>query len=538
MADDTKAVSEDGLTNWEIKTVKILKFSAPFTLVLAFVVGILPEFQATLISNLLPPFDFKNLKPEAGAAEEAVRNFSVLESMANDLKKASATVIWVFFSLFIFGIQVFWFFYLRMKDGMVSTIKDQAHRISYEFRPLVAGLAEVRDRIAKPGKLQKVEIAIFDNLLIYSPLFVAQKMRYFEEEGLQVDFNIIRSDQKIAQAVKTGRCQFGACDPYFCIDGTTASDGKPELRVLMPLAKRLGLQIVGKKSDIEPALTGGDIVIGSYAEGSTTFLAASAFKKWLETSFSARGISAKVSIDARKMDDPCFSSESNLKSAMSGWTFAAVWEPNVSWLIDDPTATFGVVGIPKISSDSSALFLRVFGGERPSGASGFLEQKEWRAWSATGSDSSAAHKCLVSALVTSRNVIEREPELARRIFRAVSRANIHLHALDLVEDEANSNSLWKGLKSAVNHGGSVQLPVLHALVGEMSLDLDRNERGGLIPFVPGISYYSEKHYLEHLRACHKLWLDNGGSRVTADLGTDDNYARFFVKPSEFALRAH
>jgi NitT/TauT family transport system substrate-binding protein len=66
-----------------------------------------------------------------------------------------------------------------------------------------------------PAGLEKVTICQYGDLLIYLPLYIAADQKFFEREGIQINFINGGGDDKTFAAVSSGSAQFGVSDPTF-----------------------------------------------------------------------------------------------------------------------------------------------------------------------------------------------------------------------------------------------------------------------------------------------------------------------------------
>lgn len=63
----------------------------------------------------------------------------------------------------------------------------------------------------KDNKLTKVKVAEVTHSIFYAPQYVAHKLGYFEEEGLDVEINLVSGADKVTAAVLSGDVQIGFC---------------------------------------------------------------------------------------------------------------------------------------------------------------------------------------------------------------------------------------------------------------------------------------------------------------------------------------
>ena len=63
----------------------------------------------------------------------------------------------------------------------------------------------------KDNKLTKVKVAEVTHSIFYAPQYVAHKLGYFKEEGLDVEINLVSGADKVTAAVLSGDVQIGFC---------------------------------------------------------------------------------------------------------------------------------------------------------------------------------------------------------------------------------------------------------------------------------------------------------------------------------------
>ena len=67
----------------------------------------------------------------------------------------------------------------------------------------------------KKSKLQKVKVAQFGEVFLYMPLYIADGMGFFKDEGLEIEITNTGGDDKTFAAVISGAATFGIADPTF-----------------------------------------------------------------------------------------------------------------------------------------------------------------------------------------------------------------------------------------------------------------------------------------------------------------------------------
>ena len=63
----------------------------------------------------------------------------------------------------------------------------------------------------KTNSLQKIKVAEVTHSLFYTPMYIADKLGYFEEEGLDVEIILTSGANNVAAAVMSGDVQIGFC---------------------------------------------------------------------------------------------------------------------------------------------------------------------------------------------------------------------------------------------------------------------------------------------------------------------------------------
>lgn len=63
----------------------------------------------------------------------------------------------------------------------------------------------------KTNNLTKVKVAEVTHSIFYAPQYAAHKLGYFEEEGLDVEINLVPGADKVTAAVLSGDVQIGFC---------------------------------------------------------------------------------------------------------------------------------------------------------------------------------------------------------------------------------------------------------------------------------------------------------------------------------------
>lgn len=399
--------------------------------------------------------------------------------------------------------------------------------------------------------LETIRIGIFDRLIIYAPLFAANGLGYFEDEGLTVEFDTGYGDDKaLAEAVRTREILFAACDPFVCLPEEEANWDKQvqeeDLLILLPLVKRLGITVFGRNR-VENRFRGkDDINIISYEKGSTTYQTAELFRRWLlanldEAFKSEFDIENRLKVVGLSVAPAPFATPEALVKNINQASFVLLWEPQTSWMFADvgmPFASvfrdFGIVAVPSGAdprTGSDHLPFSIFPTCRPRGPRGYLgEAMRWRTW--TPSPDEDMFRYLVTGLVTSRHVLQNHPELCRRMFRAISRACLRLHGVRWTFDATDKLGVFEQVLLHINTR-NVDQKALHALVDPDGVAVPPSASTGdysVFPFLQSLKMYKPDNYLPHLSRSHDLWSE-GKSKDPI------SYRRFFAQPADLNLGA-
>jgi hypothetical protein len=410
----------------------------------------------------------------------------------------------------------------ELKQDIDKNVND-----ARDLQPVLEGLESIRSRIDASRRDEHISFAIFDKLLIYSPLYVAAGVGYFEEEGLSATFEVTGDDRAVAAAVRKGDHLFGACDPFMCVPNSPkAEQVEDDLLVLFPLIKRFGFLVFGRNNALNRLEHGEKVQIGAYEKGSTSYLAAQAFKRWLVDNMQnwptlegvpRASLDSKIVVNEIAVVDGALRNEQRIAETLGMLDFVVLWEPQVSLVLASKLNTLKSFGVVARSSEDNAPLFKTFR-KQPEGASGRIEGN-WTAW-VPGEN----HQCLISAVVTRRATLRLRPALCHRVYRALARSTMHLHSVDWDLDQYVLNSV----RTQITGASHINAQMLHRMVrgGLTGMELAA-ERGGLFPFVHGWPRGTAPPYREHLLACHSLWHENDDQ--TQPVWSLADYDRCFVR---------
>jgi hypothetical protein len=374
---------------------------------------------------------------------------------------------------------------------------------------------------------ERVTFGLFDNLIIYAPLYIAKGLGYFDDELLDPRPRKIGDDHAVAKAVREGAVQFGVCDPVCCVPRSFYGDkSEDDLLILTPLTKKFGISIFGRRIITPKALIeqAGPFKIGTYENGSTTYLTAERFRNWLIDSLAGEDeslkekLGKKIILETIGVMSTAFEQPTLLDRRVRNLAFILLWQPQSSWIFTAQRgglSEFGIVQVPEAAGAPIEELFRVANGSEPA--------DQWKAWTPYNGRQ-MPERCLVSAVVTTRYMVQHRPELCRRVFRAVSRAMVRLHNSDWTLDGLDTkNAIYGVLRREVRHAEYLDPEIVRAMAGAQNAAVEST-----FPFISGLSSFSTSTYSQHLRQCHFLWLDAKGD--LPPLEEESMYGRCFVDP--------
>jgi len=297
------------------------------------------------------------------------------------------------------------------------------------------------DRYLKASSADKLEIAIFDDLLIYLPLYVAKESGFLEQEGIEVKFKLLRGDREVAEAIKKSSSVIGLCDPCMCALKEFSQAGD-SLRILAPLVIQRAAKPVTRHALRVHAklIKGGEIKIGTYPAPSTTFVMAVDLMNRLQLQHAAR-YTSKLTITIIPEDPEQFNKDS-IPNLLEKYDLLMLWDPLLTY------------------------------------AGNLAEVVEFR----LQDDSEPTEEMIYSAVVISDRLLEEKPTLGIRLFRAISRATslIHLAASsDMIRSRYTDSSFRNEvIHAAISHisASPLEADKLSALIRKITSE-------GLFPLV-------------------------------------------------------
>ena len=289
---------------------------------------------------------------------------------------------------------------------------------------------------ANPPDILKV--AIFDHLLIYLPMYVANELGYLKQEGIEVEFHPMHGDQEVAEAIKSTEADIGLCDPCMCARKEFSQPGN-SLFVLAPLVTRSAATPVTKYQPRVDSrvLLGGNIKIATFPAPSTTFVMAVNLKEELERknkAFSNNPIKVELIPIATEQF-----TIANLSNLLTQHELVMLWDP----LLEVAKQQAETV---EYKLDANVL----------------------------------PNDLMYSSLVVSQRLLDEKPTLGIRLFRALSRASYSIYLAAKMAEE--KPELLSRIVTAANtqlSALSLSDAQLKALIREMVLSK------GLFPLITG-----------------------------------------------------
>lgn len=109
---------------------------------------------------------------------------------------------------------------------------------------IIATFITINNR--KDTNLRKVKVAEVTHSVFYAPQYVAHSLGYFEEEGLDVEINLVPGADKVTAAVLSGDVNIGLCGSEATIYVYNGGE-KDYLVTFAGLTKKDGSFIVSRK---------------------------------------------------------------------------------------------------------------------------------------------------------------------------------------------------------------------------------------------------------------------------------------------------
>lgn len=355
--------------------------------------------------------------------------------------------------------------------------------------------------------LETIKIGIFSKLLAYTPLYISEQLKFFEEEGLIVEIVPAGGDQKVALGIKSGNFDFGVCDPVFALH--KSKHQKDNLKIVIPLVKRLDLTVVCRKDIKWDAQS---IKILSYSKPSTTYAVAAILREQLQQENS----SLEVEIVPKSPLNGAFNNPRELENLLCEADIFLLWNPASSILKSLHPDKFGI-----LSYNRNA-------GANPWSVLNFDSQIEpndytWHPFS----DENGKHKLMVSGMLTSEYMTENRPELCRKVFRALSRGLVRIEADKWKIDAEGNSQIVNIIKGSVEGAQYIDAAIIKSLVENHNLP----NSPSLFPFVAGLYDYDPVTYTTHLQNLHRLWEIDASfaTKIDRSVGATDDYLSYFAK---------
>lgn len=241
------------------------------------------------------------------------------------------------------------------------------------------------DAYLKTSPTDKLKVAIFDHLLIYLPMYVANTKGYFKQEDIEVEFVVKLGDELVANAVRSLEAHIGLCDPCMCALEEFSHKGD-RLFALAPLVTKSAAKPITKhKLRIDTRLLSGgeDISIATFKSPSTTFVMAVNLKGALEGKLDAKNVKG-VKINLVQLEPDAFN-EVELPNLLEKYDLVMLWEPLLTTAKSHAETVEFVL-------DHDVL----------------------------------PNNVMYSALMISERLLEAKPTLGIRLFRAISRASYEI----------------------------------------------------------------------------------------------------------------
>jgi hypothetical protein len=245
-----------------------------------------------------------------------------------------------------------------------------------------------------------INIAIFDRLVIYMPIFFADTQSYFKQEGLFVNFIPFGNDSLVVDAVKNGNADIGVCDPTVAMEAQ-----EKDLKIIMPICLEAAASMwtlseqklqdkISKKESIK---------IATYPKPSTSYVLAHKYKNILEDDDYPLNL---IELKEFKYNDAMFSSFPSLLKSFEQYDLVLLWEPY--------TKILEVKGKNKVEKWMDFETKKV----------NFIERNK---------HNPNEHLVMYSAIVCLEKN-NADSVLASKVYKAVSRATIAIYSIKGMED--------------------------------------------------------------------------------------------------------
>lgn len=408
----------------------------------------------------------------------------------------------------------------------VSTGVDN---IQFGVSALDGSVKEVKEAFFSDQKVETIRVGIFDELLAYSPFFVADELGFFIEENLRVVVQPIFADEIIAEKLRAKEIDFGIGDPIFALEEIGQSDER--LQILLPMVKRLDITAICRSDlfDDKEKIKDRTIRIVSFSSPSTTHCAAKRLEKELVN------FGASVTIVEKSPDSHVFDDRSSVADLFDHETICLLWNPASSWAMQDlaknHSGEFGLLSLAKTSEHNRKQISNwsvnkiVWGEDGP-----LVEDPDLKTWNPTVARVDAT-QLLASALIVSSELVSVRPNLCKRVFKALSRAHVRMAGADWgTEDKYFNNNKPRGpnlitaISGRVAKGADVDKGIIENLLN------GKTAMNSMFPFIESRRTYKVSAYQKHLKNLHTLWYNYGSisGRIPEPHKALKSYDKYFV----------
>jgi len=213
--------------------------------------------------------------------------------------------------------------------SLTSTIKDEQKQTNDRFSIEVSLLKNISKNIdylhaeLNQNIRKSIKIAIFDRLVIYIPVFLADTQSYFKQEGLSVEFVPLGNDSLVVNAVKNGDADIGICDPTVAMEILEPKDFK----IIMPicLGAFASMWTISKANLENKIIQKSLIKIATYPKPSTSYVLAHKYKKILEEEHNYDP--DLIQLEEITYNDEIFKSIQALLNSFTQFDLILLWEP-------------------------------------------------------------------------------------------------------------------------------------------------------------------------------------------------------------------
>jgi len=407
--------------------------------------------------------------------------------------------------------------YARQDLEKAEAARKEAISKAEEHRKKIADIKNHIDRGS--SYKERIRVGVFARLLAYAPMYVAQHLKFFEDEGLTIDLKVAGGDDEVAAGLRTGEFDFGICDPVFVLEDKAKSTER--LKIIIPIAKRLDITVVCKHGVLEDKLNQ-KITIAAFKPPSTTY--ASALK--LKLDFEAAGLFEGIEIKELNPEDERLLDPTLLATLVSEFDFVLLWNPATSWLYQ------GLV--PGVEQFGRLACLRKPGSPakpehwcvKSFGEDGAIIPANEYMWNPNNAKTHG-HQILASGLLASEFMETHRRELCRKMFRAISRALVRIEGANWALEAAEKTpfKLRKMIEETMDDGDYLSDVTLKRLISDSEAS-----SMSIFPFVQGIHVYGQGNYSRHLRNLRLLWENDTSVNSRFQLfKAPKDYAVFFAR---------